>query len=128
MDDNEHKLFIKGMKTFLRLCKQELGLERLPKIVWVTNDDIRKENPTFGRFTNKDETVMIDIRHRHPIDVMRTLAHELTHYKQWLSGQITPSSGETGSKQENEANAMAGIIMRHYDRSHPDAFELKPLD
>jgi hypothetical protein len=59
---------------------------------------------------------------------MRTTAHELVHYKQYLENRIKPNSGETGSDIENEANAVAGIIMRHFDGANPKAFELKPLD
>ena len=57
---------------------------------------------------------------RHPIDVLRTLAHELIHYKQDSEGRIHDESGATGSDEENEANAGAGIIMRDFDQAYPE--------
>jgi hypothetical protein len=51
---------------------------------------------------------------------LRTLAHELIHYKQDSQGRIKPDSGETGSPEENEANAGAGIIMRDFDQANPE--------
>ena len=35
--------------------------------------------------------------------------------------------GSDGSETENEANAVAGIIMRQFNRTHPDAFKLKAI-
>ena len=64
------------------------------------------------------------MRNRHPIDIMRTLAHELVHYKQDTERRIGPDSGETGSPIENEANAMAGQIMRRFDQENPELFGL----
>jgi Zn-dependent peptidase ImmA (M78 family) len=57
---------------------------------------------------------------------MRTLAHELVHYKQDVEHKIGPDSGETGSPIENEANALAGQIMRRFDEENPELFALKP--
>lgn len=128
MEKKERDRFLKNMRTFLRLCKDEIGLDVLPKIIWVTDDRLRGSTPTFGRFMNHDQVIYVDIMNRHPLDVMRTLAHELTHYKQWLDGRLHPGSGETGSEQENQAHAVAGIVMRHFDRANPDAFDSEPID
>ena len=38
------------------------------------------------------------------------------------------TAGDTGSKYENEANATAGVIMRHFDRKYPNYFEQPPVD
>ena len=58
------------------------------------------------------------------LDVLRTLAHELTHYKQYLKKQLNKDSGKTGSPQENEAHAKAGIIMRHFNKLYPNLINL----
>jgi len=67
------------------------------------------------------------MRNRHPIDIMRTLAHELVHYKQDVEHRIGPDSGETGSPIENEANALAGQIMRRFDHENPQLFALSAV-
>ena len=106
---------------------EQIGLEKLPKIVWVTDNQLRDETPTFGRFMNDNQMIYVDIGNRHPLDVMRTLAHELVHYKQWLDGRIHRRSGETGSPEENQANAEAGVIMRHFDKAFPEVFSMAPI-
>jgi len=121
-------LVIKDFGKFLKLCMEELDLPKLPKIKWITDGSHHKKFHSFGSFHNDDQVLYIEITDRHPIDIMRTTAHELVHYKQYLENRIKPNSGETGSDIENEANAVAGIIMRHFDGANPKAFELKPLD
>ena len=113
-----------AMRKFLVIAKEEIGLDRLPKIHWSWDDKIAPDSPSFGRFTNDDKAIKIIMRNRHPIDIMRTLAHELVHYKQDVEHKIGPESGETGSPIENEANALAGQIMRRFDQENPELFAL----
>jgi hypothetical protein len=51
---------------------------------------------------------------------MRTLAHELVHYKQDIEDRLDDNSGATGSPEENEANAQAGVVMRDYSEQNPE--------
>ena len=54
------------------------------------------------------------------MDVLRTLAHELVHWKQCQMGEEL--DGADGSDAENQANAVAGIIMRRFGKSYPHLF------
>jgi len=38
--------------------------------------------------------------------------------------KLDVSSGQTGSPVENEANALAGVLMRNYGQKNPMIFEL----
>jgi hypothetical protein len=111
----------------LMICKKELQLDSLPKLKWVTDGSFSKQYHSFGSFQPGENIVTVSLTNRHVIDMMRTLAHELVHYKQMLDGRLGPKSGETGSPIENEANAMAGVIMRKFDHMHPEAFSIKPI-
>jgi Zn-dependent peptidase ImmA (M78 family) len=120
---DEHQL-LDAMRKFLVIAKQEIGLAKLPKIHWSWDAKIAPDSPSFGRFTNDDKAIKIIMRNRHPIDIMRTLAHELVHYQQDVEHKIGPNSGATGSPIENEANALAGQIMRRFDQENPELFAL----
>jgi len=111
----------------LKICQQELDFDKLPKIVWVSDGSYGTKFHSFGSFQPDAGIVTVSITGRHIIDMMRTLAHELVHYKQMLDGRLGPNAGETGSPIENEANAMAGVIMRKFDHMHPEAFSIKPI-
>lgn len=112
----------KAVKKFLPwLCRQlDLDITKLPKITFLD----RAQDKTFGQYDPTTRSLYIVTGDRHPVDVLRTLAHELTHYKQDLKGDLTPGAGETGTDQENEANANAGIVMRDFAQAHPEQLGL----
>jgi phosphopantetheine adenylyltransferase len=119
--------FVDNMRKFFAIAQRDLELDHLPKIVWTSASTAKGERPTFGKFQNDTNTITVSIINRHPIDIMRTLAHELTHYKQQLTKGLDADSGDTGSPEEDEANAVAGQIMRHFDEENPAAFDVKPV-
>lgn len=108
------------LEKFLPLVKEELGLDELPEIVLKSHLETNGQ-ASFGKFVNHDRTVYLAVSQRHPVDILRTLAHELVHYKQELEGKMYNGAGETGSPIENQANEVAGIIMRHFNKKYPDA-------
>jgi len=102
------------VRKFLPFVQQHLELSDLPEIELLD----QSLEGTFGRYS--DGNIRVMAHGRHPIDVLRTLAHELVHYKQDSEGRIHDDSGETGSDEENEANAVAGVIMRDFDQANPE--------
>lgn len=125
---NDYNIFVKVMKLFLEFCQTELELDALPKITWLAGKVIaNNEQPSFGGFNPNTQTINIEILNRHPLDISRTLAHELVHFKQHLNDELDHNSGETGSKHENQANALAGIIMRKFGKRYPNLYKCKPI-
>lgn len=64
------------------------------------------------------------------MDIFRTVAHELIHHKQNEDGKIgmdIAQEGSDGSDIENEANSMAGVIMRRYAKKNPEHFGLEHM-
>lgn len=112
-------LFIQQMtEELLDLCREEFSLENIPPIKFSTkNDSI--DGSSFGSFDG--ESIVVIIKNRHPMDVMRSLSHELVHWHQQKSGQKL--NGSTGSFTENQANAIAGIIMRKFAKKYPEYFD-----
>ena len=122
----ENANVVEMFKKFLPLAMEILKLDSLPKMVFVTKVD-DTDKPTFGLYSNGDRVLKVALTNRHPNDILRTVAHELTHYKQDVNNELNNDSGETGSNEENEANAMAGIIMRHFNKQYPNYLKSKPL-
>ena len=112
-------------RNFFAICVDELKLPSLPQIEWIVDGSHHKQHNSFGSFRTPDPTIHVEITDRHPIDVMRTLAHELVHYKQDTQNRLTPESGKTGHQHENEANATAAIIMRNFAQQRPEMFVVK---
>lgn len=122
--ESHAKSNIKILDQFLPFCAERLELKELPKIKIVDNNGYSLEYKSFGGYNPNTKSIVLAIQDRHIADVLRTLAHELTHYKQDMDGQLEdPNAGETGSDQENEANSQAGIIMRDFGRANPKIYE-----
>ena len=107
------------LASALPIAVKELRLHSLPKIhLKASLDD--KEQPTFGHYDSENRVLYVALANRHPVDVLRTLVHELVHHKQNEDGKLTAASGATGSPIEDEAHALAGVIMRNVNKLHPE--------
>lgn len=127
LSESQHRdLFIQMFKKFLPLAMHYLQLERLPKMVFLKNVG-DADQPTFGKYVNEEKTLYVALANRHPNDILRTIAHELQHFKQDSEHLLNPESGTTGSPEENEANAMAGIVLRHFNKKYPEYLKVKPV-
>lgn len=112
------------IKDFLKHCKKELGIQSLPHIKFIADKAWVAERSSFGEYSPSDNTVYVYYYNRNTADVYRSLAHELTHHRQKELNMIHQESGETGTDIENEANAMAGILMREYGKLNPTIYDL----
>lgn len=112
------------LTDFLRFAMKHLKLKKLPIIHFVR--DI-PDHDSFGLFEPETGEITVQVTGRHPMDVMRTLAHELTHYSQHLNQLLNPQSGQTGSEHENNANARAGVLMRAFGKRYPAYFDKREL-
>jgi hypothetical protein len=124
-DDPKGK-FVEIFSKFMPLAVKIIGLKSLPKIVF--EKEIENSNqPTFGKYVNDEHILHVGLANRHPNDILRTLAHELVHYKQDTEHQLDDESGNTGSPAENEANAIAGVVMRYFNKMYPEYLKSKPI-
>ena len=117
---------IDALRDFLPIAVRHLKIKTLPKIKLLPDVDT-EHLASFGKFSNEDRMVHVDINNRHPNDVLRTLAHELTHYAQGEQDRLDADSWQTGSTIEDEANAEAGVIMREFNQQFPQYMALKPI-
>ena len=104
--------------------KDGLHVKDVPGITIIKNSGFSQVKGTFGQTSQKNR-IVVNVENRQPLDALRTLAHELCHYHQHLTG--VHGTGETGSPTENQANVKSGIIMRNFDFSHPNVFKMPPL-
>ena len=117
---------IDALGDFLPIAISHLKLPGVPKIQLVKHID-KSNVPTFGRFVNDSDTVFVAINMRNPNDIIRTLAHELCHYKQRTEHQLSGGSWHTGSPEENQAHEQAGVMMREFNSKYPQYLRMKPI-
>lgn len=110
---------------FANSCADYLELQNPPAIRIRRDPEWTRRNGTFGRYTSSAGQQQIELATsgRHIIDILRTLAHEMTHALQDQRSGLPHDAGKTGSPWEDEANAVAGRIMRHWADQEPDMFQ-----
>jgi hypothetical protein len=104
------------IQHFISFAVKHLKLTKMPNIRLVGHSEDSKR--TFGHSISNE--IVVRSIGRHPNDVMRTLAHELVHFK-------NGSKNASDEKREDMANAIAGRIMRLYNTKYPNTFKNKPI-
>jgi hypothetical protein len=120
------KKFVRMFQDFLPLAMEVIGLDSLPEFEfddYITSPD----QPSFGMYVNHEKKMYVGLANRHPVDILRTIAHELVHYKQDTNHELNNESGRTGSPEENQAHQVAGVVMRHFNKQYPEYLRSKPV-
>jgi hypothetical protein len=107
---------IRDVHNFVSFAAKQLKLTKMPNIKFVGSQEDSKQ--AFGH--SKGADIVVRITNRHPIDIMRTIAHEMVHFKQG-------STKASDQSKEDTANAIAGRVMRAYDTKYPRAFKDNPI-
>ena len=113
------------VKKFIDFTLSFLGLNdenhNLKIILSVEKDKFM----TYAFYDIKNKIAAVYCEGRAILDYLRSLAHELVHYKQDIRNEIPSeevSEGNDGTNIENEANAVAGIIMRKFGRENKNLY------
>jgi hypothetical protein len=117
-----HKELAPMLDSFVSFASKKLGIKSLPGVRYKSDED---NYNSFAAYNPSKNELSISTKNRHPMDVFRSIAHELVHHKQNEDGKLgkdIAKEGSTGSDIENEANAEAGKIMRWFAKSNPDMF------
>ena len=125
-EDETAPTLIDALAVFLPIALKQLDLDHVPKISLVKEITDTKV-PTFGRYVNETKTISVVVNKRQPVDILRTLAHEMVHYKQDTEHELASGSWHTGSPEENQAHELAGIIMREFDKAYPEYLNAEPV-
>lgn len=125
-ENKDQDTVVEMFKLFFPLAMEVLGIDRLPKMNFEPLIDTGNQ-PSFGMYRTDDKTLYVALLYRHPVDVLRTVAHELVHFRQDLRGELNDQSGATGSPEENQAHEIAGVIMRYFNKKYPQFLRSKPI-
>jgi len=112
---------------FCEFCYNELGLESKPTIIIKNNRDGLKTfaNFSFDKSSNYKAKIMVYGKSRMLGDIMRSLAHELVHYKQYIDGllDVDGEIQDAGGEIEDAANAKAGELVKKFGYKNKNIYE-----
>lgn len=104
---------------FIKEMKVKLEIEKLPKIY--LHKDAPPREVTTGAFMPHIDTVHVRCKTRLLVDILRTIAHELTHHRQYERGdqdEIEKSPTDIFAWYENEAYVNAGNLVKDFCRKY----------
>ena len=108
-----------SMEDFVSFASDYLKLKEKPKVTLVKEKD---DDMTTACYNPNNGEIKIVSKGRRFFDIARSIAHELVHQSQHEREGAEKLNGETGSPHEDEANAVAGRIIRKYGEKNPQFY------
>ena len=107
-----------SIQNFVEFATKRLKLKEQPKIGLVGGREFAEVKTSLGGFDPVTKEIFVATEGRLTADILRTIAHEMVHRKQDEMGLVrnVTKDGADGSPIENQAHAVAGILMREYGR------------
>ena len=107
-----------SINHFVEYATKKLKLNETPKITLLSGREYSEAKTSLGGYNPMSKEIYVAIEGRLTADILRTLAHEMVHRKQDELGLVKDEikDGATGSPIENQAHAVAGILMRNYGK------------
>jgi hypothetical protein len=116
-DENKERL-----NEFVKFVKKELELETVPTIVIKGDRDGLKTTANYD-YTKENKIIKVFGKGRMLVDVMRSVAHEMVHHKQFEQGRLEVRPPDIGGEIEDEANAKAGQYIKMYSKIDPTIYD-----
>lgn len=113
----------KEVSKFAKWASNILNLKSDPKIELSQDTHDAQVNHHTGRHTEGENKIWVYAKNRNLVDILRTVAHELTHVRQSELGMIKPGSSYPGSPIELLADMMAGKMIKIYGEKNRHIFQ-----
>jgi hypothetical protein len=108
---------------FVKWFSPKLQLESEPNIELSYDTEEAQRGHHTGRHTPGDGKIWVYVANRNLVDILRTVAHEMTHLKQGELGMIKAGDSYPGSPIEAEADKVAGEWIKRYGEKNHDIFQ-----
>jgi len=107
-----------SIQHFVEFATKRLKLKETPKVALIDGREFANTKSSLGGYNPQSKEIFVSTEGRLTADILRTLAHEMVHRKQDELGLVrnVEADGKDGSPIENQAHAVAGILMREYGR------------
>lgn len=118
LDENKKK----KLSDFVKFVRKELELKTVPTIQIQNGKGNLKTTANYD-YTKENKIVKVNGRNRALVDIMRSVAHELVHHKQFEQGRLEEPPPDIGGEIEDEANAKAGQFIKMYAKIDDSIYE-----
>jgi hypothetical protein len=118
LEDNKKSKLIE----FVKFVKGELGIKNVPEVRIKTKRDEMKTTANYN-YNAPEKVIKIYGKGRALVDIMRSVAHELVHHKQWEDGRLKVKPPDIGGEIEDEANAKAGQFIKMFAKKDDTIYD-----
>jgi len=110
------------LTAFVKFVKDQLELKTVPTISIKGNRDGLKTTANYD-YTKENKIIKVYGKNRALVDIMRSVAHEMVHHKQFEDGRLEQRPPDIGGEIEDEANAKAGQYIKLFSKENPTIYE-----
>jgi hypothetical protein len=107
---------------FVKFVKGELGLKSTPKVVLQNGKNQLKTTASYD-YTKPEKIIRVNAKNRMTVDIMRSIAHEMVHHKQYEQGRLEVKPPDIGGEIEDEANAKAGQFIKMFAQNDKTLYD-----
>lgn len=107
LDENKRN----KVAEFVKFVKGELQLEKCPTIILQNGRGGLVTTASYD-YSNEEKFVKINVKNRALVDILRSIAHEMVHHKQFEEGRLKIKPADIGGDIEDEANAKSGQFIK----------------
>lgn len=115
------------MKTviseFVEFVSDKLRMDHPPKVKVSNDPNFAKQNKTFGIYFPEKGGFTVEVHGRNIVDVLRTIAHEMTHHR-----QMEVNSTKSRTDLEIEATAAAGMLVKLFCETRPELYGSEEIE
>ena len=104
---------VETAKRFINFCGNKLGID-CEYEVYIVEDRPKHNIMTTAYYDPNKQIIKIYGKNRAFVDVLRSIAHEMTHMRQDINGEIAGPIQDVGGYHENQANAMSGALIKMF--------------
>jgi hypothetical protein len=114
-----------SINHFVEFATKRLKLKEQPKVNLLSGREYSEAKTSLGGYNPITKEIFVVMDGRLTADICRTIAHEMVHRKQDELGLVRNEvkDGADGSPIENQAHAVAGILMREYGRVNKQIYQ-----
>ena len=105
------------ISDFVEFVSDKLRMDHLPKVKVSKDPEFAEKHKTFGIYFPEKGGFVVEVYERNIVDVLRTIAHEMTHHR-----QMEVNSTKSRADLEIEATTAAGMLVKIFCETHPDLY------
>lgn len=107
------------IKRFINFCNDKLQTS-CDFEVFIIEDRLKHNITTTAYYDPNNKIIKIYGKNRAFVDILRSIAHEMTHMRQDVNGEINGPVQDIGGYHENQANAMSGALIKMFAKKDKD--------